>query len=127
MNIQKSRDAQVKYEYGCDLRRVYPWTEVASPLWGTAIASVRPGECTTPHSHDEFETFLVLSGRGLMTIENESEEMVTGDVVFIPKNKNHRFANLSDKEPLVFQTIFWDSPESRDRMAELVSAGKEDR
>ena len=72
MNIQRFRDSQSKYEYGCDLRRIYPWAEVASPLWGTAIASVRPNECTTPHSHNEFETFLVLSGQGRMTIEDET-------------------------------------------------------
>src|SRR5437660_6788720 len=69
MNLQRFRDSQPKYEYGCDLRRIYPWSEVASPVWGTAIASVRPNECTTPHSHNEFETFLVLSGQGRMTIE----------------------------------------------------------
>lgn len=127
MQIQKFSEAATKYEYGCDLRRIYPWPEVASPLWGTAIASVRPGECTMPHSHNEFETFLVLSGRGKMTIEDESEEMVAGDVVFIPKEKHHRFANLSDRDPLVFLTIFWDSPEARERMAELVGTSKEDR
>ncbi|MBZ5523789.1 MAG: cupin domain-containing protein [Acidobacteriia bacterium] len=126
MYVQRSRDAAVKYEYGCDLRRVYPWNGIASPLWGTAIASVRPGECTEPHQHNEFETFLVLSGKGEMFIGDESEEMTTGDVVFIPKEKRHRFANLSQEEPLVFLTIFWDSPEARERMGELVGAGKED-
>jgi mannose-6-phosphate isomerase-like protein (cupin superfamily) len=127
MNIQRFRDSQSKYEYGCDLRRIYPWAEVASPLWGTAIASVRPNECTTPHSHNEFETFLVLSGQGRMTIEDETEEMVAGDVVFIPKDKRHQFANASATEPLVFLTIFWDSPEARKRMADLVSTAKDDR
>lgn len=127
MNIQRFREAQAKYEYGCDLRRIYPWQDVASPVWGTAIASVRPGECTTPHAHNEFETFLVLSGKGQMTIEDEREEMTAGDVVFIPKGKNHRFANLSTTDPLVFLTIFWDSPEARERMAELVSTAKDDR
>jgi methionyl-tRNA synthetase len=62
-----------------------------------------------------------------MTIEDETEEMVAGDVVFIPKDKNHRFANTSGTDPLVFLTIFWDSPEARERMAELVSTAKEDR
>jgi mannose-6-phosphate isomerase-like protein (cupin superfamily) len=126
MNVQRRRDAEVKYEYGCDLRRIYPWSEVASPVWGTAIASVRPGECTHPHSHDELETFLVLSGKGQMFIENECEELVAGDVVFIPREKQHRFANLSQEEPLVFLTIWWDSPEARQRMAELVATGKQD-
>jgi mannose-6-phosphate isomerase-like protein (cupin superfamily) len=127
MNIQRFSNARPKYEYGCDLRRLYPWAEVASPLWGTAIASVRPGECTMPHSHNEFETFLVLSGNGQMTIEDETEPMGAGDMVFIPKDKNHRFANASNEEPLVFLTIFWDSPEARQRMEQQVSTEQEDR
>ena len=126
MNLQRARDAQVKYEYGCDLRRIYPWGGVASPVWGTAIASVRPGESTDPHAHNEFETFLVLSGKGKMFLGDEAEEMVAGDVVFIPKNKRHRIANLSSEEPLVFLSIWWDSPEARERMAELVSTGTSD-
>ncbi len=126
MDLQRANDAQVKYEYGCDLRRIYPWGGVASPVWGTAIASVRPGESTDPHAHNEFETFLVLSGKGKMFLGDEAEELVTGDVVFIPKEKPHRFANLSSEEPLVFLSIWWDSPEARERMAELVSTGKHD-
>jgi mannose-6-phosphate isomerase-like protein (cupin superfamily) len=126
VNVQRRGDAEVKYEYGCDLRRIYPWGGVASPVWGTAIASVRPGESTHPHAHDEFETFLVLSGNGEMFIEAESQELSTGDVVFIPKDKQHRFANLSQEEPLVFLSIWWDSPEARERMAELVATGKQD-
>ncbi len=126
MNVQRRQDADVKYEYGCDLRRIYPWGGVASPVWGTAIASVRPRESTHPHAHDEFETFLVLSGNGEMFIEAESQKLSTGDVVFIPKGKEHRFANLSQEEPLVFLSIWWDSPEARERMAELVATGKQD-
>jgi mannose-6-phosphate isomerase-like protein (cupin superfamily) len=126
MNVLRRKDAEVKYEYGCDLRRIYPWEGVANPLWGTAIASVRPGECTHPHAHNEFETFLVLSGKGQMFFDEDSQEMNAGDVVFIPKDQRHRFANLSQEEPLVFLTIWWDSPEARERMAELVGAAKQE-
>ena len=73
-----------------------------------------------------FETFLVLSGKGEMTIEDEVEELTTGDVVFIPKDKKHRFSNLSQETPLVFLSIWWDSPEARQRMTELVSSGEHD-
>lgn len=121
MQIQRKAQATAKYEFGCDLRRLYPWAGVASPVWGSAIASVRPGECTTPHSHDELETFLVLSGTGLMQIEDEHSVLHEGDVVLIPRHASHYFRNLSGTEPLVFLTIFWDSPEAKERM-KLVSA-----
>lgn len=126
MNIQRKREALVNYEYGCDLRRLYPWSGVASPVWGSAIASVRPAEATTPHAHDEAETFLVLSGRGRMEIDGEADVLEDGDVVFIPKGKTHRFHNLSGGEPLVFLSIFWDSPEARERMRRLVAEGEDD-
>jgi mannose-6-phosphate isomerase-like protein (cupin superfamily) len=126
VHVQRKSSSMTKYEYGCDLRRVFPWAGVASPVWGAAIASVRPGEATTPDIHDESETFIVLSGRGRMELAGESEEMESGDVVFIPKSQPHRFHNLSLLEPLVFISIFWDSPEARGRMAELVQSGRHD-
>jgi mannose-6-phosphate isomerase-like protein (cupin superfamily) len=126
MQIQRAADAAPKYEYGCDLRRLYPWTGVAGPGWGSAIASVRPGECTTPHAHDELETFLVLEGSGRMEIEDEHEVLHRGDVVLIPKDREHRFQNLSDRDPLVFLTIFWDSPEARARLSDVLDQGSDD-
>ncbi len=50
MHIQYKSQSTSMYEYGCDLRRLFPWKEVAAPSWGGGIASVRPGEATTPHS-----------------------------------------------------------------------------
>lgn len=126
MHIQRGRQSSSRYEYGCDLRRLYPWKEVASPVWGSAIASVRPGEATTPHAHDESETFIVLAGTGRMEIDQEAEVLEAGDVVFIPKNCTHRFQNLSSNEALVFVSIFWDSPEARARMQQLVATGQPD-
>ena len=126
MKIQRKAEAIAKYEYGCDLRRLYPWKGIASAVWGSAIASVRPGECTTPHSHDELETFLVLSGSGRMEIEDENDVLNDGDVVFIPKNHAHCFRNLSNSNPLVFLSIFWDSPESQERMKQLIAKNIDD-
>ncbi len=126
MQLQRATDAATAYEYGCDLRRLYPWTDVAAPGWGSAIASVRPGEATTPHAHDELETFLVLEGSGRMDIEGEQAVLHRGDVVLIPKNQMHSFRNLSDHDPLVFLSIFWDSPEARTRLHEVLEQGSDD-
>lgn len=126
MHIQRKSASTSKYEYGCDLRRLFPWKDVVEPSWGGAIASVRPGEATTPHSHDEFEMFLVLSGSGKMAIEHESSIMQEGDAVFIEKHKTHQFTNASEKDPLVFLTIFWDSPEARERLRSLLATEQPD-
>lgn len=115
--IDRSSAALTKYEYGCDLRRLYPWKEVADPLfWGSAIASVRVGEATTPHSHDEEETFIIMSGTGMMTVDGESTPVVVGDVVYLPRGSTHTLANTAPDQALSFLTIFWGSPEARQAM-----------
>ena len=123
MQIARQSEAQDKYEYGCDLRRLYPWPGTCDPLyWGAALATVRPGEATTLDQHDESETFLIISGRGSMEIEEESEAVGPGDMVLIPKNKRHRIVNLDSGQPLVFISIFWDSPEARRGIIERLTA-----
>lgn len=119
MHIQFARDARSAYEYGCDLRRLYPWPGVADPLWGSAIASVRVGESTTRHAHDEHETFLFLSGHGQITIGHETEAVTAGDVVYIPLNSEHEVKTLSTTEPLTFLTIYWGGPDANARMIDM--------
>jgi mannose-6-phosphate isomerase-like protein (cupin superfamily) len=119
MHVSFARDARPTYEYGCDLRRLYPWDGVSNPLWGSAIATVRPGESTTPHSHDEEETFVVISGTGMMQIADEQAEVGPGDVIYLPRNTHHTIVNRSDSEALQFITIFWGSPEANERMIAL--------
>lgn len=114
IRISRASEAQSAYEYGCDLRRLYPWNGVADPaFWGAAIASVRPGEATTPHNHDEEETFVIMSGRGVINVDGEESAVSAGDVVYLPRGSTHTLANHSDSERLDFLTIFWGSPEAR--------------
>lgn len=113
VHIHRVEASETKYEYGCDLRRIYPWRDVADPaFWGSAIASVRVGEATTPHSHDEEETFVVMAGDGVITVDGETAQASAGDVIYLPRGSTHSFANLRDDQPLVFLTIFWGSPEA---------------
>ena len=120
MKIARSDDAKTQYEYGCDLRQLYPWPGVADPLWGSAIASVRGGEATTLHSHDEEETFIILRGRGKISVDGETQNVGSGDVIYLPRNSKHRIVNVSPDERLEFLTIFWGSPEAHARMKEFV-------
>ncbi|MCF4130072.1 cupin domain-containing protein [Methylobacterium sp. SyP6R] len=119
MRIARAKDATSSYEYGCDLRRLYPWADVADPLWGSAIASVRPSESTTPHSHDEEETFLILDGAGIITVDDESSPIEAGDVIYLPRFSHHTVRNTSSLVPLRFLTIFWGSPEANARLMHI--------
>lgn len=117
--LSKARDAKSQYEYGCDLRRLYPWAGVSNPLWGSAIATVRPSESTTLHAHDEDETFIIFSGNGTMTVDADTADVGPGDVIFLPRNCHHMIKNNSDSEPLQFLSIFWGSPEADARMVKM--------
>jgi mannose-6-phosphate isomerase-like protein (cupin superfamily) len=120
VKISRSGDAKVAYEYGCDLRRLFPWPGVVDPLWGSAIASVRPNEATSPHSHDEEETFIILNGNGVIAVDGQSSAVQRGDVIYLPRNSHHTIRNTSASDPLEFLTIFWGSVEANQRMHEMV-------
>jgi mannose-6-phosphate isomerase-like protein (cupin superfamily) len=120
VKIARSSESVSKFEYNCDLRRLFPWTGVTDPLWGSAIASVRPHEATTPHSHDEEETFIILSGFGDILIDGQTASVERGDVIYLPRNSHHTIRNTSGTERLEFMAIWWGGPEAHARMAEMV-------
>jgi mannose-6-phosphate isomerase-like protein (cupin superfamily) len=119
MNIARAAEATTSYEFNCDLRRLFPWAGVADPLWGSAIASVRPNEATSPHSHDEEETFIILGGTGVISIDERTESIQRGDVIYLPRHSRHTIRNTSGKQPLEFLTIWWGSPEANSRMVDM--------
>jgi mannose-6-phosphate isomerase-like protein (cupin superfamily) len=122
MNIARAAEASTSYEFNCDLRRLFPWTGVADPLWGSAIASVRPNEATSPHSHDEEETFIILGGAGVISIDERTESVQRGDVIYLPRHSRHTIQNTSAEQPLEFLTIWWGSPEANSRMVDMARA-----
>jgi mannose-6-phosphate isomerase-like protein (cupin superfamily) len=119
MNIARAAEATTAYEFNCDLRRLYPWADVADPLWGSAIASVRPNEATTPHSHDEEETFVILRGTGVISVDEQTESIQRGDVIYLPRHSRHTVRNTSSEQPLEFLTIWWGSPQANSRMVDM--------
>jgi mannose-6-phosphate isomerase-like protein (cupin superfamily) len=119
MNIARAAEATTSYEFNCDLRRLFPWAGVADPLWGSAIASVRPNEATAPHSHDEEETFIILGGAGVISIDERTESIQRGDVIYLPRHSRHTIRNTSGEQPLEFLTIWWGSPEANSRMVDM--------
>lgn len=56
---------------------------------------VRSGGEVHPHKHPTFEFYYVIGGRGIMTIEGESREIVPGDLVKIPPDAMHSLKPIS--------------------------------
>ena len=76
--------------------------------------AVEAGGAVHPHSHRTHEYYYILSGRGIMVIEDEEREVVPGDFIYIPSEKVHSIRTVSDTAPLralVFAIGMADTPE----------------
>lgn len=98
-------DESFKFEYNCNLRRLYPSNMIKTPF-GTAIAVLEPGQATTPHNHDEHEAFIIISGEGRMMIDDTEFSVKDGDVVYFEPFTVHSLRNSGDSH-LRFLTIYW--------------------
>jgi mannose-6-phosphate isomerase-like protein (cupin superfamily) len=55
----------------------------------------------TPHGEDE--VYYVVSGRGVLQVENVDQPVQTGSIVFVEANAHHRFHSITeDLTTLVF-------------------------
>ncbi len=88
----------------------------ASPKTGTMgsilVEQTFPrGGTTNLRIHDQGdELFYVVSGRGTVTLGDETEVIEPGDVIFVPEGAVHRISNLDNDYPLTV-VFFMDSPE----------------
>ncbi|MEU5417685.1 cupin domain-containing protein [Streptomyces sp. NPDC001407] len=48
----------------------------------------------TPHAQDE--VYMVMSGRGAITVGNETTDVARGSVVYVPAGVPHRFHHISE-------------------------------
>ena len=107
MFVQAASEARISDEYGGEFRRLYPWPNIVDTPWGSAWMVITPGTGSTPHSHDENETFIILSGRGEMTVNDEVRVVEKGDVVYLPPFSRHTLRNLSEIKNLEMLCIWW--------------------
>jgi mannose-6-phosphate isomerase-like protein (cupin superfamily) len=50
---------------------------------------VAAGGAVFPHSHPTHEWYFVMSGRGVMTVDEEEQPVGPGDLVYIPPDRVH--------------------------------------
>ncbi len=86
-------------ENGLDL------TSEAKCITAVYDTSLEPGQSIPLHYHPDIEElYYVLSGYGMMTIEEERQEISRSDVVYIPPLAQHTLLNTGNV-PLRFITI----------------------
>ena len=62
------------------------------------VARLRPGETLEAHRHAQPETYFMLAGHGVVTIDGASHHIDAGTLVFIPGDAEHGIRNEKDEE-----------------------------
>ncbi|WP_406284431.1 cupin domain-containing protein [Embleya sp. NBC_00896] len=73
------------------------------------LYGLEPGETDTQKPHDRDEAYVVISGRGSLTVGEESTNVARGSVVYVPAHVPHRFHRIT--EPLRV-LVFFSPPEA---------------
>lgn len=92
-------------------RRTRVLVGVDSPLqaehYVVGTASVHPGGGVPQHAHETEETYMILSGTGVMIIDGEEVPIQADDVIYLEPMQPHELKNTGDTE---MKTIFVYAP-----------------
>lgn len=83
---------------------LHPDKQPLALRYSLAHATLPVGQTSQSHSLKTSEVYYILSGRGEMHIEDETQLVEPGDAVYIPPNAR-QFIHNSGNEPLVFICI----------------------
>lgn len=108
MHIRKLDPSTFQPSYGVTCTRVFPSPESGDTPFNAYMSLIEPGGASQLHRHHEGETFIILSGSGLMTVDDETEPVGGGDVIFMDPLTDHTLANASDTEQLLFLNVYWE-------------------
>jgi methionyl-tRNA synthetase len=109
--IRKIDPTQFAREYNILTQRLYPWKDVVTPPFGSMLSEIEPGMTSKAHNHHEGETFIILEGRGLMKVNEQTAEVEAGAVIYLPPFSKHSLTNLSTEKNLQFLSIWWEDME----------------
>ncbi len=122
MHVRKLDREKFAHGYGIVSQTIYPWQGVAEPPIYSSWCVVEPGKVARSHKHQEHESFIIVSGRGLMTVDGETQVLEAGDVVFMSPFITHELKNLDD-EDLVFVGMVWEEMDEAVRLNREAVAG----
>ena len=62
------------------------------------ITDVEPNGMQFLHSHEQEQCYYIISGIGLMIIDDQTKEVKEGDAVLIPSNSTHGIKNIGSNK-----------------------------
>ncbi len=61
------------------------------------LTDIEPNGMQFIHSHEQEQCYYIISGSGLIFIDDKSKEVKEGDAIFIPSNSEHGIKNTGNK------------------------------
>ena len=98
--VNRDRGGILKTGHGSEIRPLIDRTTSGVTQCSLAEEMLPPGCAVTPHHHREIEEiYYIVSGRGLMTVGDETREVEAGDAIYIPRSHRHSLEN-NGAEPI---------------------------
>ena len=81
---------------GAAMRWLIDDTHDGAPVYALRMVEINPGGHSPHHNHNyEHENFVV-EGKGRVFMDGRWHDLKPGDVVFVPANVEHEYANAGD-------------------------------
>jgi mannose-6-phosphate isomerase-like protein (cupin superfamily) len=77
---------------------LHPDREDLEIRYSLAHAIVKPGQSSLPHKLRTPEVYYILEGQGIMRVDDESEEVRSGQAVYIPPNSTQCIKNTGTSD-----------------------------
>ena len=66
--------------------------------YSLAHAAVKPGQSSLPHKLKTSEVYYILEGEGIMYVDEESAQVRSGQVIYIPPNSTQYIKNTGNSD-----------------------------
>jgi len=101
MHVRRCEDAP-RNERGGQVSRLLVAPQLGSTNLAITWVRGEPGSAQGLHAHEDGEqVYVVIRGRGLMTVDGENNEVEAGTAILIPAGAEHAIRNIGS-EPLEY-------------------------
>ncbi|RKL61842.1 cupin domain-containing protein [Thermoanaerobacteraceae bacterium SP2] len=88
---------------------VGPGAPVEAQNFVMGYVTIYPGGSVPLHSHEQEEVYFIVSGKGIMHVNDERENVESGNYIYIHPNSTHMLENTSNENMIM---VFCYAPKS---------------
>ncbi len=90
-------------------KNMFAWFKNAKPPMHVHAITLKPNQVTKAHNHYNAEAWIILKGDGVLQLDQENITVIEGDVIYLKPICTHSIKNISDKNNLLFLSIWWEN------------------